>query len=206
MIDPSFLTAILAFTLIVISPGPAVLAILAAGLSEGRAKALSLTAGVLTGSSIWAVAALIGLVGLLETLGDALIWLKIASGLYLIYLGSKALRGALSDDAPAAMRIGARDTLGGYFLAGLLIHLTNPKAVFGWVATMSLGLKPGATTGEAAVLTAACLAVVISLKLLMALVFSTQGLRKAYLRARRAIMFAFAGFFTFAGLRMILSR
>lgn len=206
MPEPAFLTALIAFALIVFSPGPAVLAILATGLSEGRVKALALTAGVLTGSSIWAVAALVGLVGFLETLSAALVWLKIVSGLYLLYLAWKALRGALSNDQPAAMRIGARDALSGYYLAGLFVHLTNPKAVFGWVAVMALGLHPEATGSEALVLTAACLAVVIVGKLAMALLFSTPGLRRRYERARRVILLSFAGFFAFAGLRMMLSR
>ncbi len=206
MNEQSFLSALIVFSLVAVSPGPSVLAIMSTGMTEGRPRALALTLGILSGSSFWGLVALLGFVTVLEQMAQALIVLKIIGGLYLLYLAQKALRSALSDQEAVPLRLGKVEGLKGYYLAGLFIHLTNPKAVFGWAATITLGVGPQSRSIDAVVLVGICLAIVYSVKLTMALLFSTPVLMRAYQKARRLIQFSFAAFFTFAGMKLLLGR
>ncbi len=202
--DPYFLTAVGLLVLTVISPGPAVLAILSTGMAKGRREALALTAGVVSGSFVWAMIALFGFVGILEQLGAALVWLKVAGGLYLLWLAHKALRNAWSKVDPSPADLGPTQKFSRLYVAGLTLHLTNPKAVLGWAATITVGVRPGATTADAAILVFTCIAIVATLKTTMALGFSTRAAMGFYLRARRWIQGVTGTFFATAGTALIV--
>lgn len=45
---------------------------------------------------------------------------------------------------------GSRPSQAGYFLRGLTIQMTNPKAVLAWIAIVSLGLQPEAPAQDRA--------------------------------------------------------
>ena len=76
------------------SPGPSNMAIMGVAMSQGRSSALALALGVTTGSMFWAVLAATGISALLASYADALFIIKIAGGLYLLYLAWKAAVGA----------------------------------------------------------------------------------------------------------------
>jgi threonine/homoserine/homoserine lactone efflux protein len=113
-------TAAAAF-LYVISPGPAFLALFTLAASRGRASGAWFIGGHLVGDVSWGALAFAAIIGV-NRIGPALFELLGAGcGLYLIYLGVKAVM--TKKDAPP-QTIGARRPL----LAGMLFGLTNPKA------------------------------------------------------------------------------
>jgi threonine/homoserine/homoserine lactone efflux protein len=122
MIDPKILVASsTAAYLYVVSPGPAFLALFTLAASKGRASGAWFICGHLVGDITWgalAVAAIIGANQLGATLFEAL---GFGCGLYLVYLGSRAVM--TRKDAPPRT-IGARRPLA----TGLAFGLTNPKA------------------------------------------------------------------------------
>ncbi len=196
-----------AYVIAAASPGPSNMAIMDAAMSRGRSAALALTAGVVTGSWTWAVLAATGVAALLSTYAQALLYLKIAGGLYLLHLALKAARSALAA-APAeaaAAAGGRRSELPSLYRRGLLLHIGNPKAILGWVAIMSLGLRPvgPAYLPFAILLGCAVLSVVIFGG--YALLFSTPAMAQAYRKARRWIEGTLAVFFGAAGLRLLWS-
>ena len=67
-------------------PGPDIVAILARALSHGFKNTLALISGILFGHALWTVAAALGLVVLVQTLGSAFVVIKFAAAIYLIYL------------------------------------------------------------------------------------------------------------------------
>lgn len=199
----------LAYVIVVASPGPSNMAIMGTAMERGRAAGLALALGVVTGSMIWAMMAASGLSAMLAVWANALLAIKIAGGLYLLYLAIKAARSAIRPAAQfAALRPATRAAL---YRRGVLMHLTNPKAILGWIAIMSLALRPGAVESGAPAhilppLIAGCAVLGIVINLGYALVFSTPVMARAYQRARRGIDGLLAAVFGYAGLRLLLSR
>ena len=187
------------------SPGPSNMAIMNVAMSQGRRPALALAAGVITMSTCWGLIAVTGISTLLVRYAHALLFLKIAGGLYLLWLAWKAARSAVRD-APASEVIRPAAELGALYRRGILMHLGNPKAVLAWVAIMSLGLKPGASPQMAITAFGGCVLLGISIFTGYALLFSTAPMVRGYARARRWIEGSLAVFFAGAGSRLLFSH
>lgn len=189
-----------------LSPGPAVLAIMTTAMAEGRRAGLALALGVVTGSLAWGGVAALGLGALLETAAGALALLKIAGGLYLIWLAWRALRGALAGAPPPGAAAGPPASLSRHWARGLGIHLTNPKAVFVWMAIIAIGLPAGSTPGDVALVVGGCAVIGVGVFLGYAIVFSTGVSRRVYLRLRRLIGALAAAIFGGLGVRLVLAE
>lgn len=189
------------------SPGPSNMRIMGIAMHRGRRPALMLAAGVITGSFFWGSMAAVGISALLSQYAQALGWLKIIGGAYLLFLAFKAGRSALTSDGRHAAEMATAPNVSGFGLyrRGLLMHLTNPKALLGWLATMTLGLGPEATPITVGIVLAGCAVLSISIFCGYALVFSTAPMVNAYRRARRWIEGALAAVFAAAGTRLLLS-
>jgi threonine efflux protein len=193
-----------AYIIATASPGPSNMAIMAIAMQRGRKAGISIAAGIVTGSLIWASTAATGLSALLAAYADALFAIKIAGGLYLLYLAWKAARSALAPTAPVAQN--AAHSHGSLYRRGLLMHLTNPKAVMGWLAIMSLGLQPGAPPLVLPAILGGCAILAVCVFGGYAIIFSTATMVRAYAKARRWIEATLALCFGYAGLRLLLSR
>ncbi|WP_029029867.1 LysE family translocator [Salinarimonas rosea] len=190
------------------SPGPANLAIMATSMEAGRASGVAMALGVVSGSVMWGVVAALGLGALLEASATVLVVMKVMGGLYLLWLAYRAARGALSTapiEVPAGPARGAPPTLRRHYLRGLGIHLVNPKAVFVWMAIITLGLPVGAPPVLAALIVAGCAALGVVVFVTYALVFSSAPVVRVYAGLRRWIGAVIALFFGAAGTRLLLS-
>ncbi|MDK1387447.1 LysE family translocator [Sinorhizobium sp. 8-89] len=203
---PQLLVAWTAYVIAVASPGPAVLAIIATSVSQGRKAGLALAFGVLSGSYTWAMLTASGLSALIRTYGQAIIVLKIAGACYLFWLAYNALRAAMRGKSQAALRIPLQMSLKKLYLKGLGIHLTNPKAIFAWIMLVSLGMPEGAPVGVTAAFIGGCMLIGLVTFCGFAIVFSLSPVHRAYLKSRRVIESLMAGFFAFAGLKLLTAR
>jgi len=114
-----------AAVLIVLLPGPDTLVVLRNLVRGGRATAVQTVLGVLSGLTVWVVAAALGLSAVLRASHDAYLALRIAGAVYLLWLGVSSLR---SHGRPAAERPARRRSLIGQgYSAGLATDLLNPK-------------------------------------------------------------------------------
>jgi threonine efflux protein len=202
---------LLVFTAYIIgaaSPGPSNLRIMGVAMHQGRKAALLLAAGVISGSFFWGVMAATGLSAILARYANVLFALKIVGGLYLLFLAIKAGRSALTADPGVEHTLSATPAVSGFGLyrRGLLMHLTNPKALLGWVATMTLGLGPYTTPETVVVILAGCAALSVTIFCGYALVFSTAPMIRGYRRARRWIEGTFALVFGAAGVKLLIAR
>lgn len=204
---PQLTVAWTAYFIATASPGPAILAIIATSVGQGRRSGLALALGVLSGSYSWAVLTTSGLSALIRAYGHAIVILKIAGALYLLWLAWNALRSALTSGERYRMR-GAVPPLSlrRQYLKGLGIHLTNPKAIFAWIMLTSLGMPPGAPGGVMVVFIAGCMTIGLVTFLGFAMVFSLAPVHRAYLRSRRMIEVLMAGFFAFASFKLLTAR
>ena len=86
---PQILPAYLAYLVAVVSPGPAIMAIVSTSMTQGRRAGMTISLGIFGGSLTWATAAALGLATLLQAYAMALEILKVLGGLYLLYLAIK---------------------------------------------------------------------------------------------------------------------
>lgn len=123
------LFSLAAFALIVF-PGPAVLFIVAQGVSVGRGAALVGVLGVSTGALVHTVAAAIGLSALIASSATAFTVVKLAGAAYLVVLGVRRLLGR--DEVVAASA--QRQPLWRIFRQGFVTNLLNPKTALFFLA------------------------------------------------------------------------
>jgi threonine efflux protein len=204
--SPDALLAYATYFVATASPGPSNLSIMGIAMSEGRRAALQFAAGVLCGSLFWAVLAVCGLSALLAGTA-ALLWaLKVAGGLYLMWLAWRSLRAAMRPAArmPALVPIEhAAEPAWQLYLRGLGMHLTNPKAVLAWLAIVSLALPVGAQTGHALWVVAGCMLIGALVFGGYAMLFSVARARDLYARLRRGLEGVLAVVFATAGMRLL---
>ena len=195
-----------AYVIAAASPGPSNMAIMNVAMAQGRRRALSLASGVVTMSAIWGTVAATGLSALLTRYAQALVALKIAGGIYLLWLAFKSGRSALrSGTAPAAAtsdRTGAR----GLYRRGVLMHLGNPKSVLAWLAIMTLGVGAHASPDRVAAALFGCVLLSVLVFCGYAVLFSTAPMVRFYTRTRRWIEGMLATVFAGAGLHLIATR
>ncbi|MEM9059339.1 MAG: LysE family transporter [Pseudomonadota bacterium] len=202
MLDIASLTTIaVAFFVAAASPGPATLAVAAVSMSAGRRAGIVFGLGLSVGLTFWGVIAATGLGAVLQASGQALLLLKLIGGAYLLWLAYQSARSACAE-APA--RATSRDTKRA-FRGGLLLNLSNPKAVVAWMAVLALGLSDGSGPGHVVVATGLCIVLGALIYWVYALAFSTPGAMAVYRRVRRWIDGAVAGLFALAGLGLIRS-
>lgn len=204
---PGILLAYSVFLIGVCSPGPNVMAIIGTSMSDGRNSGVALAFGVALGSLTWGMLTALGLSALLSTYASALMFIKISGGIYLLWLSLKSFKSAASVYDLEAKRLGEkRKSPSGYALGGYVIQMTNPKAALAWIATISLGLKPGSPMWVAVLIVFGIFILSIIFHMLYAVAFSTPLMVAAYGKARRYIQATLGIFFAFAGLRLLTDR
>jgi threonine/homoserine/homoserine lactone efflux protein len=128
------------------SPGPANLAIMQASLEKGRTIGLAVAAGVVTGSVFWGGLVAIGLGSVITDTPGLLHMLSLFGGGYLLWLCYSNMKKWASSSFPQISTVNdkpyPKEIVKNYIL-GLMIHLTNPKAVFVWLAIILLASTDG---------------------------------------------------------------
>ncbi|RED49193.1 LysE family translocator [Aestuariispira insulae] len=202
---PGVLLVYTGFMLGIMSPGPNILAVMGTSMQVGRRQGCALALGVATGSFLWGGLTVSGLSAALAVYADLLIVIKVLGGLFLLWLAYKAFRSAAQRLEIKTQGL-QENGLFRFYMRGLLIQMTNPKAAFSWIAIISLGMQPQAPlwVGVAIILGTGGLSIVGHMA--YAYAFSTAPMVRLYARARRVIQAGFGLFFTFAGLKLLSSR
>lgn len=197
----SLLTVGTAFFVVAASPGPATLATATVSMSAGRHNGLIFGAGLSVGLAFWGLIAATGMGALLQASSITLITLKILGGAYLIWLACLSARSACQKKAEmSSVRLS-----GSWFKRGLLLNLSNPKAVLAWMATLSLGVGDSHGIGQVIWATSLCVVLGFLIYSGYVLLFSTYGAMNFYARLRRWIDGVVAGLFALAGLSLLRS-
>ena len=204
---PGILLAYSVFLVSIMSPGPNILAIMGTSMGVGRSSGLALAIGVATGSMIWATLTALGLTAIIASYAILLTAIKIVGGLFLLWLAYKAFKSAASaHDIDATVSNDEGRGLIGYFLKGLTVQMTNPKAALAWIAIVSLGMQAGAPSWVAIVIVVGTTVLSVICHVLYALVFSTPPMVRVYAKGRRWVQGTLGVLFTFAGLKLLTSR
>jgi threonine/homoserine/homoserine lactone efflux protein len=135
-----YLTYFLACIAITVIPGPTVTLIIANSLTHGTRAGLLNIAGTQVGLGLMMATLVVGLASVIEAMGWWFDWLRLAGAAYLVWLGWKLIRASGEvGEMGAAPR--PRD---GFFLQGLLVMLSNPKALVFFGAFIPQFVDPSA--------------------------------------------------------------
>lgn len=204
---PDLLLLYAAFALAVGSPGPSNMMIMSTAMNAGRRHGLALALGVSAGSLTWGVLSIAGVSALIVAHAGALYAIKLLGGAYLLFLAWRSARSALRSQPPLTPAgVPASEPLARVVMRGYLMHLTNPKAILGWTAIIAIGLPAQAPWAIVAAILLGCLTISLGLNCCYALAFSTAPMVAAYRRSRRWIEGILAGFFVFAGVKLLTTR
>ncbi|MGB7244925.1 MAG: LysE family transporter [Sulfitobacter sp.] len=184
------------------SPGPATLAISGTSMQQGRLAGLTVAAGIMAGSATWGIAAALGFSAVMMANAWLFETIRYVGAAYLMFLAWKSLRSAWIGTT-LAMREVPRRAL---FTKGMLLHLTNPKAILAWSAIYAIALVPGAAPSAVWSLFASlsCASAVVFFG--YAVLFSWAPIARRYMRAKRWFELSFGVLFGFAGFKILTAR
>jgi threonine/homoserine/homoserine lactone efflux protein len=135
------------------------------------------------GGVLFAALALLGLHAVLTQVDWLYVGFRVAGGLYLLYLGIRLWRGA-GEAVPVAGTPRRTSTITGAFLGGLATQLSNPKTALVYASVFAALLPPHLPGWALVALPVLILALESGWYVAVALVFSADGPRSAYLRAK----------------------
>jgi homoserine/homoserine lactone efflux protein len=139
----TFLLYLATWSLVALTPGPAVMCSVAQSTRYGFRSSLAGIAGIQTGNVLFFVCIAFGLGALLATATMAFTVLRVTGAIYLFYLGTRIIlstfRRPVSKAAPAAGVLPPQRNL---YLQGLLVQVTNPKALLFVSALLPQFIEP----------------------------------------------------------------
>lgn len=180
-----------------IIPGPNLLLLTHTAAASSRRAALSVAFGIATGTFLWVAIAVFGVQKIFDAVPLLQTGLRVAGGVYLLYLAYGLLRSVrtdrkasatavtfVEDNINSATDVALESSPFASYRRGLLTNLTNPKSFAFWtsVAVVSIDANAPLSTQLAAVFMVATMALVWHIGL--AFVFSTPPAQRAYRRAK----------------------
>ena len=140
---PAIFTFLSVFTFAIVSPGPNFILVTNTALGQSRRAGLLTALGVATGSGLFALAGLVGLLVLVHSIPYFALITRFVGGGYLAWIGFDMLRHCRSTKTPAAATTAPREPspLASYRI-GLLTNLTNPKAWAFYLSLFALLMNP----------------------------------------------------------------
>jgi homoserine/homoserine lactone efflux protein len=126
----SLLLYLLTWLLVALTPGPAVIYVMSQTARCGWQAGLRGIVGIQIGNVIFFLCIAFGLVTLLTAITNAFVFLQIAGAAYLLYLGFRIIISSLQRTRQKSIPADQpRERMGDYVLSGVLVQLTNPKAL-----------------------------------------------------------------------------
>ena len=142
LLEPAQFSGFLAASLLItLSPGPDNLMVLSMGATRGRARGVAFGLGCASGCLSHTALAALGVSALIAASPVAFTALKVLGGVYLIYMGWRAIRsrgGARVGDAGRTSETALQ-----LFLRGILANAINPKVVMFFLAFLPQFVLPG---------------------------------------------------------------
>ncbi len=202
----TFLLYLATWTLVAISPGPAVMFSMSQAARHGMRGAAAGTAGILLGHVFVFGAVAFGLAALLAGFSGAVTTMRVVGALYLMYLGAKMLFGK-PRGAEVVVAAPAARAHGGVVLQGLAVQLTNPKLLLFVLALLPQFISPDYPLLLQLSIMLTVTVVIDGIALLAYASIAVRGARA--LKGSRALAWlerAFGGALIFFGLKLLISR
>jgi len=124
-----------------LSPGPAVMLVIACGLTLGARRSIAATLGILSANAIYFAISATGLGAVLVSSRAFFFAVKWIGAAYLVYLGLRALFGQPSP-ITASKQAARGSTWRSIYASGLTLQLANPKTLIFFVAILPQFVDP----------------------------------------------------------------
>ena len=191
-----------------ISPGPSFFSIMDASISQ-RKQGVLVGLGCGFGTGFWAMITGFGLASFIKLFPQSLGMIQLMGGSYLLWLGYGALRKALSAKPVMplhdANNVTGDNMIGGLFafIKGLLIHLTNPKALLVWVSLSSVAVNDSTPLSVVWVMVGGAFLLSTLWHCSLAFIFSIKVMRTIFSRLGRWLSGLLSLIFFALGVRLL---
>lgn len=188
---PNLPVFLLAALILLLTPGPAVLYIIARSMDQGRLAGFVSVLSIETGNSLHVLAATLGLSAILMSSALAFSIVKYLGAAYLIYLGVRRL---LARDQSHEIASFQNQSLRRIFSQGVVVATLNPKTALFFLAFLPQFVDPSTGSVTLQLLTLGGLFVMMAIVTdsMYALLASTAGgwlkRNRSFLRADRYIV------------------
>lgn len=192
--------------LLAVTPGPNMALIIAATLSGGLPGGLATLAGTMTGLIALVAVAAVGMTSVMLLMAEWFDVIRWVGALYLVVLGARQLWGwwttrrvaGLATKSPVPVPVARAMSLGGRYVQGVAVSLSNPKVLLFLGAFFPQFVSPSAAPGpQLAVL--AVLFVVVLTAVDVAYTIALARARAAIDMRRLRLLDAFSGLLLVAG-------
>lgn len=172
-----------------LTPGANTLLVSQLAASDSTRSAMFATLGIVSGATIWATAAVLGVNAFFEVFPQSRIALQVAGSGYLLYIATRLWRSQVRHAVARSGVISGFDA----FRLGLLTNITNPKSVvfFTGIFSAAFPARPDPLLPVIAVTMIVCNA--LCWHALLAFLFSRKRVRSSYL-AKQRLLNRLAGF------------
>ena len=133
-----------ASAVLLVIPGPTILTVVGYSLTHGRRAAIPLVAAVALGDSTALAFSLLGVGSVLAASAMAFTLVKVAGGIYLLYLGVRMIRTGLARATPESAAAPAGVSRRRLFLNTYGVTATNPKGIIFFMAFLPQFVEPSA--------------------------------------------------------------
>jgi threonine/homoserine/homoserine lactone efflux protein len=199
------LVAILGSLLVgVISPGPSFVMVAHTSIALSRRHGVASALGMGVGGVAFASLALVGLQALLMQVTWLYLILKIIGGAYLIYIAIRLWRGAPKPFAIAPAAKLAPASVARTFWLGLATQISNPKTAVVYGSVFAALLPPAPPFWLLGLLPPLIFTLEAGWYVIVAVVFSSDRPRSAYLRAKSWIDRIVSGVMAGLGIRLLV--
>ena len=199
----AWLAFVAASVVLLVIPGPTILTVISYSVAQGKRANVPLVAAVALGDSTALVLSLLGLGALLAVSAFWFTAVKLAGGLYLVYLGIKLLRAGISAQPQSETAVPASRWK--LFANTYVVTALNPKGMIFFVAFLPQFLDPAGNVTMQLWVLSATFVVLATINATLYAVFATTapGLTR---RAQRRSIFAGGSLLTGAGVWALLAR
>ena len=199
----AFLGIVGALAIGAVSPGPSFVLVARTAIAVSRRDGLAAALGMGIGGLMFGGLALFGLAALLTQVDWLHLGLKLLGGGYLIYLAFRLWRGAAEPVQVATTAATPRAGLARSFWLGLATQLSNPKTAVVYASIFAALLPPAPPAWIYLALPAAILGIECGWYAIVALAFSAERPRAAYLRSKTWLDRAAGAVMGLLGLRLL---
>ncbi|MDO6825606.1 LysE family translocator [Marinobacter sp. 1_MG-2023] len=190
MVLESWFAFVIASAVLLVIPGPTILAVISYSMAHGRQANIPLVIAVALGDSTALFASIIGLGALFAISAFWFTVVKVAGGMYLLYLGIKLFRsGLLVAETVALDFASSRLKL---FANTYLVTALNPKGIVFFVAFLPQFITPGANSTSQLWLLAVTFVTLATINATLYTVFASSA-RRLLSSAKAQRRFNFAG-------------
>lgn len=186
-----------------VSPGPNFLVTVRVAVTQSRGAGLQTVAGIILATLIWASAGFLGIHSLFNAAPWMYLFLKLAGGAYLIWLGLKLLwnsgdRAAHSGTVDLASTNGWRA-----FRLGFITNIANPKTALFVAGLFAVAMPPEAPVALGLMAIATMVTISLVWYSIVACLFASRQVSIAYARLRHWVDRLAGGCFIFFGVRLV---